>query len=386
MRIFRISILTLLLVSCFKSFSGAQASQPAAWKSGLELSEDIFTKASFGQCHAATIAETPAGLIASWFGGEREGASDVAIYTSRKLDGKWTAPVEVANGVINDTLRYPAWNPVLFQVPAGELLLFYKTGPNVPEWKGFVLRSNDHGKSWSALEALPKGFYGPVKNKPVLLEGDRLLLPSSDEKPVDIWNVHFEVTDTKLENWRKIGPINDGKAFNIIQPSILTYPDGRLQMLCRSQQRRIVESWSTDDGQTWSAPARTALPNNNSGTDAVTLQDGRQLVVYNHSIPADTQKRGKSLRTPLNVSVSRDGKKWEAAVILEDEPMGPFAYPSVIQSTDGKVHIVYTWKRKTIRHVVLDPSKFKPVPFESTAWPVVPGYKAPVQSNDTPVY
>ena len=103
----------------------------------------------------------------------------------------------------------------------------------------------------------------------------------------------------------------------------------------------------------------TALPNPSSGTDAVTLRDGRHLLVYNHT------PKGRS---PLNVAVSRDGKAWEAALVLESEP-GEYSYPAVIQTPDGRVHITYTWKRQRVKHVVVDPAQLKPVPMADGTWP-----------------
>jgi alpha-L-rhamnosidase len=99
------------------------------------------------------------------------------------------------------------------------------------------------------------------------------------------------------------------------------------------------------------------MPNNNSGTDAVTLQDGRQLLVYNHVLPPEGQAKGP--RTPLNVAISQDGKQWYAALVLEDSPISQYSYPSVIQSADGMVHIVYTWRRQRIKYVKVDPSKLQ---------------------------
>ncbi len=73
-------------------------------------------------------------------------------------------------------------------------------------------------------------------------------------------------------------------------------------------------------------------------------------------------------RSPLNVAVSRDGKAWEAALVLESEP-GEYSYPAVIQSSDGRVHITYTWKRQRVKHVVVDPAGLKPVPMTDGNWP-----------------
>jgi alpha-L-rhamnosidase len=354
---------SLLLLTAIPADLMAQKDR---WKKGMLVDEFIYTEAPFPQAHAATIAETPAGLIAAWFGGTREGNKDVCIWTSHLASGKWTAPAKVAEGIINDTLRYACYNPVLYQSPGGELLLFYKIGPNVAGWTGWMMRSKDNGHTWSAREALPAGFLGPIKNKPLLIDG-QLVCPSSTEK--NGWKVHFEMTSDLGKTWTKTDDINDGKIVSAIQPSILTYKDGRLQVLCRSKNRVINESWSTDRGKTWSTMTASALPNNNSGTDAVTLKDGRQLLVYNHVKPADSLPNGKGARTPLNVAISKDGKSWSAAVVLEDSPISQYSYPSVIQSGDGMVHIVYTWRRERIKYVKIDPSKLKLTPIVNEQWP-----------------
>ncbi len=105
--------------------------QSNKWRKGILIDEFIYTEAPFPSAHAATIVETPGGLIAAWFGGTREGNKDVCIWTSHLVKNKWTAPAKCAEGIINDSIRYACYNPVLFQVPGGELLLFYKIGPNV---------------------------------------------------------------------------------------------------------------------------------------------------------------------------------------------------------------------------------------------------------------
>lgn len=361
----------LTFLSVFLLVTTAHA-QTKPWKQGIVIDEFIFDTASFPESHAATIAETPTGLVAAWFGGTKERNPDVEIRVSRRVRGKWTAPVSVADGVQNDTLRYPTWNPVLYQVPGGELLLFYKIGPSPSTWKGWMKSSRDGGVTWSAAKALPEGFIGPVKNKPVLV-GNRLLAPSSKEG--NGWRVHFEESDDKGKTWKMIGPISDGKIFNAIQPSILVYPGGRLQILARSQNRAILQSWSADGGQTWSPLEKSSLPNNNSGTDAVTLKDGRQLLVYNHVLPPGNEAKGA--RTPLNISLSRDGKQWYASLILEDSPISQYSYPSVIQGGNGMIHVVYTWRRQKIKYVRIDPSKLEMIEIKDGQWPAKAGYTAP---------
>lgn len=342
----------------------ASVSISFAQKQGITVEEFVFENAPFKECHASTIVETPKGLIASWFGGTEEKNKDVEIWTSRKVDGKWTYPVSVANGIQNEKLRHPCWNPVLYQVPNGPLQLYYKVGPTPQDWWGLLIESNDGGDSWGEPVLLPEGILGPIKNKPVLLSNGTLISPTSTEH--DGWRVHFEYSKDFGKTWTKSEPINDGKKYNAIQPSVLIYPGDKLQIMARSKENTVLSSWSSDFGATWTELEPSGLPNPNSGTDAVTLLDGRQLLVYNHVGKKPNRWGGK--RSPLNVAVSKDGKNWEAALVLEDQP-GEYSYPSVVQAKDGKVHIVYTWKRDLVKHVVVDPAKLKTKKIENGFWP-----------------
>ena len=320
---------------CWVPYGSVQAGTPT-----IEKAEFIYERAPFRSCHASTIAETKDGLIAAWFGGSDEGRNDVSIWTARRDANQWTAPVEVATGVSPNGERYPCWNPVLFQMPDGPLLLFYKVGPSPSKWWGMLIRSTDGGKTWTRPERLPDGILGPIKNRPVLM-GKNLWCGSSTEHAG--WRVHLEFTPDAAKTWSRTEPLNDGKAFAAIQPTILPWSNERVQLLCRSRQGKIVECWSEDGGKNFSPLAATSLPNPNSGIDAVKLSDGRALLVYNHT------PRG---RTPLNVALSNDGKEWGTPVTLENQP-GEYSYPAVIQASDGRVHVTYTWKRERIRHVVL---------------------------------
>ncbi|MFV1981249.1 MAG: exo-alpha-sialidase [Rhodothermia bacterium] len=307
------------------------------------------------QCHASTIVETPTGLVAAWFAGTKEKHDDVGIRVSRYVDGAWTESIEVATGAEDEDKLYPCWNPVLFQPAEGPLMLFYKVGPDPRQWWGMLLSSEDGGKTWGHRRKLGQGalgpIVGPIKNKPIQLEDGAILCPTSTE--FDNWRVHFELTRDLGKTWEIIGPINDGTKFNAIQPSILRHPEGRLQILCRTQEGVVAQSWSSDNGKTWGPLTATNLPNPNSGTDAVTLQDGRHLLIYNHLGSGET---GWGRRGLLNVAISEDGKTWKPILTLEREEKSEFSYPAVIQAKDGKVHITYTWKRTSVKHVVLDPS------------------------------
>ena len=312
--------------------------------------EYIYDTGPYPSIHATTIVETPTGLVSAWFGGTAERNPDVCIWVSRLVDGKWTESVETANGVQADGSRHPTWNPVLFQPKDAPLMLFYKVGPSPSTWWGELKTSTDGGKTWSAAQKLPKGIFGPIKNKPVQLPNGDILCGTSNEtdtKP-SAWAIYFERTSDLGKTWTRTELLHDGLKIGAIQPSILFLGGDKLQAVGRTKQGKVFQITSNDAGKTWGEISLTDLPNPNSGTDAVTLADGRHLLIYNHTAKG---------RSPLNLAVSKDGKTWQAALVFENEPKKEFSYPTIIQTTDGLVHITYTWQRKKVKHVVLDPTK-----------------------------
>lgn len=318
----------------------------------------IYEEAPFPSAHASTIVETPAGMAAAWFGGTEERDPDVGIWFSRKTTTGWTTPVEVANGVQSEGNRYPTWNPVLFQAPDdGPLLLFYKTGPSPQAWWGLVRTSADNGESWSEETRLPDGILGPIRAKPVLLADSSLLAGSSTEH--DGWVVHMErLRNPRSDNmwtldyladstsWDIVKSLNDPEQIGAIQPTILVHGSKRIQILCRSVQGVITEAWSDDGGASWKTMHETALPNPSAGIDALKLQDGRFLLIYNPT---------REGREKLGLAVSKDGKQWTSVTLLE-HAAGEYSYPAMVQSADGNIHITYTWRREKIKYAVVDPA------------------------------
>ncbi len=367
---------TALVVSSFFSIEEVIASDDKSdvHRAAIVLEEFLYQTADFPQCHSATILETEAGeLLCAFFGGTHERHPDVEIYLARKKPGgTWTTPKSVADGVQSEDERLPTWNPVLFQNREGVIRLFYKVGPSPSEWWGMEKTSTDGGKTWSKARKLGENLIGPVKNKPVQLEDGTIVAGSSTEG--DGWRVHVERSTDGGKSWERIGPLNDPDEVGAIQPTLLKHENDRIQMLCRTRYEEegyIAETWSNDKGLTWSEMEASNLPNNNSGIDGVTLDDGRHILVYNHSTRTQPGM-GRKGRGVLNVAISDDGENWKAALVLDylDEQDKQFSYPAVIQTSDGLVHIVYTWHRERIKHVVIDPDELVTYPIEHGKWPM----------------
>lgn len=364
--------------------------------------EFVYDHSIYPETHSASIVELSDGtLLTTYFGGTKERNPDVCIYTQRKEKGMkgWQAPVLAADGVFDPEsaeaalagvsgvdstdlheadygvkgLRYrkACWNPVLFEMPDGEVWLFYKIGRNVPDWTGWVVKSKDGGKTWGKREPLPKGFLGPIKNKPLLV-GDDLICPSSTE--ANGWTVHFEHYNLKTGEWKMTAPAQTDSVL-CIQPSLLTLEDGTLLAVARTRptkaqregrdQRsgRIAACQSKDGGWTWSPLGFVDYPNNQSGIDAVTLREpikvSQELKKVHHVMICNNfgtlPGTNKGPRTPLSLAVSEDGLHWHHWMTLEDSPISQYSYPSIIQGRDGRLHCVYTWRRQRISYKMIKP-------------------------------
>lgn len=326
--------------------------------------EFLYDHSSFPSAHASTITQLKNGdLVVAYFGGTYERHPDVCIWVSRKPKGakEWEKPILAADGVFGEGTaeakagikRKACWNPVLFTMPDGEIWLFFKIGSSVSDWTGWLVKSRDGGKTWSQREPLPEGFLGPIKNKPLLIDG-RLLCASSTERKG--WKFHMEILDLKTNQWKYVGPV-PSDSIQCIQPSILRLADGRLQVLMRTRNAKVATSFSSDGGDTWTPVTLLDVENNQSGTDAVTLRDGRHVLVYNNfeTLPGTP----KGVRTPLSLAISDDGTHWRHLLTLEDSPISQYSYPSIIEGLDGKLHCVYTWRRQRVAYKEVDLNKLK---------------------------
>lgn len=314
---------------------------------GQAVDEFIYETAPFPSAHASTIVELKNGdLMSAWFGGTGEGRPDVAIWAATRTRDGWSAPRELVREP-----NVPTYNPVLFYTKDGVLWLYYKFGRSPETWTGGRRFSTDEGKTWSPVEHLPAGLYGPIRAKPLVLD-DGAIVSGTSVESYGSWAVWIERSTDKGKTWTKFGPITvpnspaasrESASNGIIQPSVIRLGGRRLRLYARSTQNigKITIADSNDLGVTWTQARTIDVPNPNSGIDAVALPDGRVVLVYNHTT---------SGRTPLNLAIGKDGERFQMFKTLVQEP-GEYSYPSMIVGKDGSLHITYTWQRKRVKYV-----------------------------------
>lgn len=288
-------------------------------------------------CHCASITELPGGeLFATWYAGRHEGNPDVVIMAARYRDGAWREP-----WVLVDPPGRPAGNTVVYH-HGGELWHFY----DVIEGRGWdsailrLMRSRDGGVTWSEPQLFDPEPGMMVRHRPVRLSTGRILLPAYDEK---VWRGLPYISDDGGATWWRGGWMA-AEGAGAIQPAIIERDDGTLFALLRSGPD-VTHAWqcaSENGGESWSACEPAPLHNPNSGADLIRLRSGEVITCFN-----DTP----SGRTPLTLAISRDaGRTWTARRNLGDGP-GEYSYPTLMEGSDGSVHLVYTWRRERIRWV-----------------------------------
>lgn len=307
------------------------------------------------ECHASHFTVTPEGeVLCVYFLGSHEGRADVRIYGSRRgADGRWEERVPLSE---DDGL--PHWNPVLFERRDGALLLFYKVGTPIAEWRTHVRLSYDGGKSFTPPRELVEGDTGggrgPSRNKAIYLRNGDILAPASTERGE--WKCFFDRSRDGGVTWERgadlalpepmLASYETRELRGIIQPTLWESDEG-VHALLRSSEGRLFRTDSRD-GIDFCTPYPTEMPNNNSGVDLVALPDGRLLLCCN---PVE---KNWGARTPLSLYLSEDNGRSFSLFTHLVTGEGRYDYPAM-KLVGDTLHITYTWNRKSIGYLCLAP-------------------------------
>ena len=358
---------------------------------------EAFIPSPCPQNHAANLMVLGDGALGCvWFSGTQEGMADISVHFSRLAPGadRWSETVKL----VDDPGRSEQ-NPILFPTPSGDLWLLYTSQKSGNQDTAVVRRriSRDHGASWSAPDTMI-GDAGTFVRQPVQVTADGDWLIGTflcRTEPGVKWVGDDDISAARLSSdrgatWRRIDVPDSVGAVHM---NIVEAGGGELLALYRSRWADFIHaSRSADGGRTWSAPAPTILPNNNSSIQATRLADGRIALVYNHSSAADASERRLSLydeieddegttaeqperartafwgapRAPLSLVLSQDGgRTWGQRIDLEtgdgycmtnnstDRRNRELSYPSIHQGPDGRLHVAFTYHRQAIKHIVL---------------------------------
>jgi len=296
-------------------------------------------------------------LAAVWYAGSREGARDVAICFAAQEPGQslWATPraILTPEQVARDLHRSvkKVGNPLVFSDAAGKLWLLYVT-INIGGWSGSSLNlttSTDNGDSWAPSRRLTLSpFFNVselVRSKPSPLSDGNWLVPIYHEclgKFAELLWLRdtgdgLAATKTRITGGR-----------SAFQPALAVLSTNTALAFLRdcSPRKRIAVARTDNAGVSWSAPESLDLPNPDSGLAALRLSDGRVLLAFNDSAAG---------RDNLRLAVSQDeGRTWRRVATPAEEPGAEFSYPFLLQTRDGRIHLVYTWKRQGIKHVAFN--------------------------------
>jgi predicted neuraminidase len=298
--------------------------------------------------HCSTITEAPNGdLLVSWYGGSYESSDDQVLFLSRRKKGSrfWSKPE-----ILVRSPGKPPGNAILFTDKRDRIWLVWgRMDGTQPMLRGtgwdacrlFYRTSSDNGIGWTKDQPFYHDTLGWLpRNLPIFLSDGTLVVPISDElngHGVDL--SFFLATKDNGATWTRSGIMRGGE-----QPTIIERHDGSLVAFLRTRPN-ILGSESRDGGKTWTDPSPTQFKNPDSGISMRRLNNGDVILVFNNQDHS---------RTPLHIAVSADEcRTWTTPLKLEDNP-GEYSYPSILQTSDGKIHIIYTFRRYSIKHLEMN--------------------------------
>jgi predicted neuraminidase len=312
-------------------------------------SELIFSKIDgYPVHHCSSMTLAPNGdLLVSWYGGSYESSDDQVLFLARLKKGthEWSTPE-----ILVRSPGKPPGNAVLFTTADGRIWLVWgRMEGKQPMLRGtgwdacslFFRTSEDSGITWTGDQPFFHDTLGWLpRNLTIKLADGTLVLPLSDERNghgVDL--SFFLATKDNGVTWTRSAIMRGGE-----QPTIIQRSDGSLLAYLRVRPN-IVAAESRDEGSTWTTPAPTQWKNPDAGISMTRLRNGHLLLVFNDQDDS---------RSPLHIARSTDeGRSWSKPLILETNP-GEYSYPSIFEAPDGTIHLIYTFRRYSIKHVEMN--------------------------------
>ncbi len=343
---------------------------------GMNTVEALLPPGPYRTAHSPAILELPnKDLLCCWFAGSFEGSPDVSIVCAslKHGDTKWSDPVQVSS----DPERSEQ-NPSLFYGPDNAVWCMYTAQKARTEGKDNMQytsqvrcqKSTDGGKTWSKYETM-FAREGTFCRQPIqVLKNGRWIFSNwlCTDSPDGLSGdpTAFQISDDQGKTWRQVDmPQSSGR----VHANVVELEESHLVAFMRSREADFIyRSESLDNGDSWSVPLPTPLPNNNSSISAIMLKSGRIAIAYNPTCTPNPVK-GKAawpgLRCPVAIALSEDGGKTFPMIRNIELGQGyvgeenrtnnkQYEYPFLMQSSDGMLHLAYAYHdRQGVKYVTL---------------------------------
>ena len=216
----------------------------------------------------------------------------------------------------------------------GHILLFYcQKNSESGDCRVMMRTSSDEGKTWvNPLQISPAGKYtGLTNGRSLRLASGRILLEAWEGN-----DGYCYLSDDDGKTWRESQRLRPGDG--CWEPAAIELKDGRVLMLMRTGLGGQYQSFSSDGGETWTAPDPSSLKGSAAPVSLSRIPgSGEILAIWNHN-------PGRDLRNPFTAAISKDeGATWENFKNIEENDTGAWAYPAVTWVGDNALLTYFSY-------------------------------------------
>lgn len=274
-------------------------------------------------------------------GGSDHATAHLAARSSKDGGLTWSDKDEP---VLANEAKMNVMSVSLLRLQNGAIALFYLRKNSLEDCRAYMRISNDEAKTWGEpVLCIPSEGYFVVNNDRVIqLKNGRLVIPAARHNvPGGKWfgraTAMCFLSDDNGKTWRQSKSqleAPQASKTGLQEPGLVELKDGKVLMLCRTDQGCQMRSHSSDGGDTWEAVETTDIKSPVSPASVKRIpKTGDLLLVWNNHANVDDAHRGK--RTPLSVAISRDdGMTWEKSKNIEDDPAGWYCYTAIAFAGD----------------------------------------------------